>query len=211
MSEPLITDPVLFTAEELSLVADEKFFLAKARIMKKVRTMLDQLHAAIQAEITGVELLAPAGFNAAACQFVKGEHLDDFPYQYLDFPKYFAGAEKLTFRSLFWWGHHFIFALLLEGEQLPRYKQNLINRFSDLADRQLCLSLGPSLWEWKHGTGYTLEITRRRKSEGAAVLGGRQFFTVARFVPPDDQLVKEGRLIETGRRVFRSMLSIITP
>jgi hypothetical protein len=205
-----VNDPVLFTPEELSLVADDKFFLAKARIMKKVRTMLDRLHAELREELSGLELLAPEGFNPAACQFVKGEHLEDYPYQYLDFPKHFAGSEKFTFRSLFWWGHAFVFALILEGEHLLRYKQNLINRFSDVADRQLCLSLGPSLWEWKRGTGYTVEITRERKSEVAAVLSGRQFFKLARFLRPDDPLVREGRLVETGRRTFRTILPIIT-
>ena len=30
-------DPILFTPEELSLIADEKFFRAKTLIMKKVR------------------------------------------------------------------------------------------------------------------------------------------------------------------------------
>lgn len=205
-----MTNPVLFTAEELSLVADEKFFLAKVRIMNKVRAMLEQLHAELREELSGVQLLAPEGFNPGACQFVKGEHLEDYPYQYLDFPKHFAGSEKFTFRSLFWWGHHFVFALILEGEGLLRYKQNLINRFSDLADRQLCLSLGPSLWEWRRGAGYTLEITRDHKSEVAAVLSGRQFFKLARFLQPDDPLVREGRLVETGRRTFRTILPIIT-
>jgi len=205
-----VTDPVLFTPEELSLVADDKFFLAKARIMRKVRTMLDRLHAELREELSELELLAPEGFNSAACQFVKGEHLEDYPYQYLDFPKHFAGSEKFTFRSLFWWGHYFVFALILEGEHLLRYKRNLINRFSDVADRQLCLSLGPSLWEWKRGTGYTVEITRERKSEVAAVLSGRQFFKLARFLQPDDPLVREGRLVETGRRTFRTILPIIT-
>ena len=39
---------IQFTPEELSLIADEKFFRAKARLMKKVRNTLDGLYAALK-------------------------------------------------------------------------------------------------------------------------------------------------------------------
>jgi len=202
---------IQFTPEELSLIADEKFFRAKARVMKKVRNTLDGLYAALKIELAGADLLAPKDFDPTRFQFVKGEHLEDFPYQYLDFPKHFLDENKFAFRSLFWWGHHFVFALILEGEGLLRYKRNLINRYHDVAGRHLCLCLGPSLWEWKRGEGYTLPLTHDRKSEVAAVLSDRPFFKVARFVSPDDPAVSEGRIVEIGRDTFRAVLPIITP
>jgi hypothetical protein len=204
-------EPLQFTTEELSLLADEKFFPAKARIMKKVRDTFELLHAGLKADLAGVELLAPADFDADRFQFVKGEHLEHFPYQYLDFPKHFAGDEKFTFRSLFWWGHHLAFALILEGEKLLRYKQNLINRYHEVAGRQLCLCLSPTPWEWKRGEGYTLPLTHDRKPEVSAVLSNRRFFKLARFIPLDDPAVKEGRLSEIGRDSFRALLPVITP
>ncbi|MER3423352.1 MAG: hypothetical protein C4293_09125 [Nitrospiraceae bacterium] len=207
----MINDSSLFTSGEITLIADEKFFLVKARIMKKVRGLLDDLHVGLGKDLEGVELLAPVGFNRKKFQFVKGEHLEDFPYQYLDFPKHFEGDEKFTFRSLFWWGHHFVFALILEGEGLLRYKRNLINRYHRVAGRQLALSLAPSPWEWKHGEGYTIPLSHDRKSEVSAVLSGRSFFKLARFVPHHDPLIKEGRLVEAGREALRAMLPVITP
>lgn len=203
--------PILFTADELSLLGDAQFFRAKARIMKRVRMILEALHAGLKADLAGLPLLTPPGFDPTKFQFVKGEHLEDLPYQYLDFPKHFAGDEKFTFRSLFWWGHHFVFALILEGEDVRRYKQNLISRYSEVADRRLCLCLGPSPWEWKRGEGYTLPLTRDRRPEVSAVLAERPFFKLARFVPPDDPAVKEGRVAEVGRETFRALLPIIRP
>lgn len=203
--------PVRFTPEEISLVADEKFFPAKARIMKKVRGILDEVHAGLKADLAGVELLAPPDFDVARFQFVKGEHLEAFPYQYLDFPKHFSGEDKLTFRSLFWWGHHVVFALILEGGQLRRYKQNLINCYHEVAGRQLCLCLGPTPWEWREGEGYTLPLTHDRKPEVAAVLSNRPFFKLARFVRLDDPVVIEGRLPQIARESFRTLLPVITP
>ena len=145
-----------FTSDEIALIADEAFFRAKARAMKKVRALLERLYAELKEDLVGTEFLTPPGFDPENVQFVKGEHLEDCPYQYLDFPKHFAGSEKFTFRSLFWWGHHFVFALMLEGGRLVQFKQNLMNRYHTVAGRNLSLCLSPSLWEWKYGEGYEL-------------------------------------------------------
>ena len=201
----------LFTPEEIRLIGDADFFLAKARIMAKVRQALDALHAGLREDAAGISLLSPPGFDAKKFQMVKGEHLEACPYQYLDYPKHFEGDDKFTFRSLFWWGHHVVFALILEGEGLLRYKQNLINRFHQVAGKDLFLSLAPSLWEWKHGDGYTLPLLHDRKSQVSAVLAQRPSFKIARFIPCDDPLIQTGQLVQAGRDTFKSLLPIITP
>ena len=86
-----------FTPDEVRLMADEQFFMQKARIMNKVRALLDELHGALADEIAGAEFVAPSSFDIRKFQFVKGEHLEHYPYQYLDFPKHFDGAEKFRF------------------------------------------------------------------------------------------------------------------
>jgi len=204
-----VTDPAPLTPEELALVADEKFFRAKAAVTPKIRALLEAVHAALKQELAGVPLIAPSGFDPDKCQYVKGEHLENYPYQYLDFPKHFDGDTKFTFRTLFWWGHHVVFALILEGEHLRHYKKNLVDRYRDVADRDLCLCLSPAPWEWKQGEGYTLPLTRDRKPEVAAVLSDRPFFKLARFVLLDDPLIRRGRLVEAGRAALRAMLPVI--
>lgn len=94
--------PLPLTAEERALIKDTSFFRAKAAIGKKVKENLLALHEALKEEIALSSLLAPEGTDLQGGQFVKGEHLQDFPYQYLDFPKFFSHTEKFTFRSLFW-------------------------------------------------------------------------------------------------------------
>lgn len=140
-------DSLLFTEEEAALIADARFFLAKARIMRKVRGLLEALLAELRGEVTKAKLLTPAGFEPDKSQFVKGEHPEDCPYQYLDYPKHFSGDEKFTFRSLFWWEHHVLFAMILEGPLLRRYKKNMVDRFHTFAERDLTLSLAPTPWE----------------------------------------------------------------
>jgi len=209
--ERAAAEPVLFTPEELTLLGDEQFFRAKARIMKKMKAILECVYGGLQNELKGMELLAPEGFNPASHQFVKGEHLEDCPYQYLDFFKHFDGEVKFTFRTLLWWGHHIVFALILEGGHLARYKKNLMNRYGGVADQGLTLCLGSTPWEWKRGEGYTMELTWERKNELQALLDRRSFVKLARFVPFDHQVVREGGVPELGRVTLRQFLPLLMP
>ncbi len=198
-----------FTAVELALLADREFFRKKAKISVKIKQILEDLHQQIEAEIALQPLLAPEGFDSQARQFVKGEHLEDFPYQYVDFPRLYTRETKFAFRSLIWWGHHIVFALMIEGPLITQYRRNLFNRYSEVADRDLCLCLSPSLWEWKSGPGLTLPITRSRRSEIAATLDHRTFFKIARFLPIDDSAVEAGTIVDEGLKAFQAILPVI--
>lgn len=203
--------PMLLTDEETALVADAQFFRKKAVITAKIRAQLEATHKALAQELTSLSLVTPPGFDATVHQLVKGEHLEEFPYQYLDCPKHFAGSNTFTFRTLVWWGHHITCALLLEGAGIPQYKRQFLGRFHQLAGHELELSLAPSLWEWKRGEGYTLPITHNRKAQIAAVLADRSFMKVVRCVPFVDLQIEAGQLAQVVRGTLRSMLPIVTP
>lgn len=199
-----------FSPQEIQRLNDRNFFLDKATISKKIRQLLEELHEIYQHDLAQRQLIVPDQFPLEAFQFVKGEHLENFPYQYLDYPRFYTRETKFAFRTLFWWGHHLIFALILEGGHIRRYKENLINRFSEIADRDVCLCLDNSLWEWKQGPGYTLKLTRERKPEVAAVLANRPFFKLATFIPFEDPLVSSGGIGLKGRQALQSILPVIT-
>lgn len=207
--DPLI-EPTRLTPEERELIRDRGFFRAKAIIGKKVKRILLQLHEALKEELSFSRLLAPSGVDIQIGQFVKGEHLEDFPYQYLDFPKYFSQTEKFTFRSLFWWGHYFVFALILEGPYLERYKSNLLAHYGEVADRGFALLLAPTLWEWKNRPDLLLEIRNENKEEVAAVLDSLPWLKIHKVIEFDSPLFEEGRMVETGREIFRLTKPIIT-
>ena len=200
-----------FTPDEVSLLADAQFFRKKAAIMVKMRGILEATHGALQNELAGVSLVTPPGFNPKTHQLVKGEHLEDFPYQYLDCPKHFDGANKFTFRTLFWWGHYVSCALLLEGAGIKLYKKHIVDRFHQLAGKDLELSLAPTLWEWKRGEGYTLPITHDRKAQIAAVLAERSFVKIICCVLWTDPRVHAGHLSQFSSETFRAVLPVITP
>jgi hypothetical protein len=202
--------PSQFTNEEAALMADQHFFLAKAQIMAKVRRLLEATHATLKEEVASASLATPPDFDPTNRQFVKGESLEFFPYQYLDFPKHFHDSNTFTFRTLFWWGHHVVCALLLEGEGIKQHKVRIVNRFHQLAGQGLELSLAPTLWEWKRGEGYTLPITHDRKAQIAAVLAERTFLKIVRFLPFTDPRIQSGQMPEFSRETFRAILPIVT-
>ena len=205
-----MTPDTRLTPDELSLIRDAQFFQTKALVMTKVRTLLDDMYEGLRAEMAGVSLLAPPDFDPGRHQFVKGEHLEHCPYQYLDYPKYFVGTTTFTFRSLFWWGHHMVCALLLEGPHLKRYKRNVIDRFHSIAGQGLEISLAPSFWEWKRAEGYTLPITHDRKAQVGAVIAERSSLKIARYIPMDQFGAMHTQLSAFGRDTFRSLLPVIT-
>jgi hypothetical protein len=202
--------PSQFTGEEAALMADQHFFRAKAQIMAKVRHLLEATHSALKEEVASASLATPSDFDPTNRQFVKGESLELFPYQYLDFPKHFHDSNTFTFRTLFWWGHHVVCALLLEGEGIKQHKVRIVNRFHQLAGQGLELSLAPTLWEWKRGEGYTLPITHDRKAQIAAVLAERTFLKIVRFLPFTDPRIQSGQMPEFSRETFRAILPIVT-
>ena len=199
------------TEDEWRVFADRDFFRKKALISAKLKYALERLHVALQPELAAHPLLAPNEFEPKAFQFVKGEHLENCPYQYLDFPRYYSRQEKLAFRSLCWWGHHLAFALILEGPLVKQYRLNLFNRFSEVADRHLSLSLSSSLWDWKFGEGFSLNLTHNRRSEIAAALDHRTYFKIARFIPIHNLKADTDEIIHIGVTTFQSILPIITP
>ena len=202
--------PYSFNEEETTLLTDAQFFRKKAKITEKIRGQLEATREALKIELSQCTLLSPPEFDPACMQFVRGEHLEEFPYQYLDCPKHFHGKEKCTFRTLFWWGHHVACAWILEGSLVKQYKKHLIDRFHSIAGRGVELSIAPTLWEWKRGEGYTLPITHDRKAQVAAVVAERSFLKIVRFIALDDPKVQAGELASVSREAFLAMRPIMT-
>jgi hypothetical protein len=207
-----LIDPTLsFTPQERTLIKETSFFQRKAIITQKVKLILLQLHEALKEELATASLLAPEEVDTEVGQFVKGEHLHDLPYQYLDLPKYFSHTEKFTFRSLFWWGHHFVFAMILEGKYHNRYTKNLLENYDVLADQGLHLLLAPTPWEWRNNPEFLLEIRRDNRKMVAATLVFHPWLKIHRFIDFDSPLFENGNLVEEGRTTFRLMKVIVSP
>ncbi len=176
---------------------------------QKVKTLLEQIHLKFKEEIPARGLLVPEGFDPANFQFVKGEHLLNFPYRYLDFPKYFKNKEMLTFRTLFWWGHFFVFALILEGRFLEQYKRNLLTDYHLFSDHGLFILRTKTPWVWRFEAKYLLEIRKDNQEEVTRALASRTFLKIHRYLKFEENAVKEGRVVEEALKTFRLLQSLL--
>ena len=201
--------PDPFALDEVTLLTDSDWFRKKARLTAKVQGLLAVTQTMLADELRDARMVTPPGYDPRTHQLVKGEHLESCPYQYLDHPKHFQGGNAFTYRTLFWWGHHLACALLLEGTEVKLYKKRIVDRFHQIAGAGLELSLAPTLWEWKHGAGYTLPITHDRKAQIAAVLAERRFLKIMRCVPMTDPRVQQGQIAELSRETWRALLPIV--
>jgi hypothetical protein len=200
-----------FSEQERRIIADTDFFPAKAAITDKVKALLSHLREELKQELAVTRLAAPDGLDTTHGQLVKGEHLLDFPYQYLDFPKYFSLDEMFTFRTLVWWGHHIVFALMLNGRDLDRYKEQFLRVYDQLADQELHLLMTETPWEWRRGDDYVLPITRKNRAQVIAAVAARPFLKIHRIVDFDHPAFAEGRLAAEGVATFRLMARIASP
>ena len=179
-------------------------------ITQKVKALLHQLHADLKNELQTDTLLLPDGFNAKSHQFVKGEHLLNFPYLYLDFPKFYTKETMFSFRTLFWWGHYFITAWILSGEHLDQYKNNLLEHYAALAGTGLYLLISDTPWEWRKQVPHVLEIRHDNREEVAAALKTRSFLKIHSYMAFDQCVFSEEGLCEEIIHIFRHTLPIVS-
>ena len=198
-----IDRPVVFSEEEARLIRETRFFEVKAAVTQKVKVLLHQLQHTLQKEIDSAPFPAPPGFDPKNHQYVKGEHLRDFPYLYLDCPKHFKREEMLTFRTLFWWGHFFVFGWILGGADLPRYRRNLLARYDVFSGGEWYLLTADTPWEWRLAPECLLALRPENRDRAAAALAERPFLKLHRYLPLDPALTGEG-VIAAARAAFRS-------
>lgn len=206
-----MTAPVRLTDQERRLLQDTTFFPSKAAIAEKVKHWLMELRDALSREMETGRFLMPDGTDVRQGQLVKGEHLLDFPYHYLDCPKYFSQGEMFAYRTLVWWGHDVVFALILQGHHLERYKANLLAAYDQLADRELSLLMTDTPWEWRRDDTYLLPLRLDNRAVVEGALAGRPFLKLHRHVSFDHRAIIDGLLADEGLATFRLMSIILAP
>ena len=198
-----------FSRDEVEFLKQAGLFAWKERLTERIKKALESLHDALAVRLTPDVLLAPNGMDWTRWQLVRGERLDDRPYAYLDFPQYFTRETKFTYRSMFWWGEGFFFAMILEGNLLDRYRANLETSFDAVADRELALSLSETPWEWR-ATGPTVLPIRTETGDSVmSALRSRTFLKIQRAVSLD-RLSQPDAIVRESLKTFEDLMPVVT-
>jgi hypothetical protein len=198
-----------FSRDEVDFLKQAALFTWKELITKKIRRTLETLHDELAEEIVPEALLVPEGMDFTRWQVVRGERLEDRPYAYLDFPQHFSRETKFTYRSMFWWGSGFFFAMILEGPALEQYRENLLGAYHRFADRGLALSLAETPWEWKREGPGILPILANNRAEVAEAMTTRRFLKLQSCLEFEALAGEPGAIVREGVEVFRLLREVV--
>jgi len=198
-----------FSTDEVEFLKQAALFTWKEQITRKIKRILEALHEELAARLDPSALLAPEGMDFTRWQVVRGERYHDQPYAYLDFPQFFRRDTKFTYRSMFWWGTGFIFAMILEGDALDRYRENLLHSYPRLADRGLALSLADSPWEWALAGPGVLPLRNDNRAAVADALAGRTFIKLQSGLEFDRLAREDGAIIRRAVEIFELLGCVV--
>lgn len=198
-----------FSRDEIDFLKQAALFSWKEHLTRKIKLIFETLHDELAARLDPKTLLAPAETDFSRWQVVRGERFEELPYAYLDFPQYFSRGNKFAYRSMFWWGHGFFFAMILEGEHLDRYRRNLLGAYERLADRGLMLSLAKTPWEWAHRGPNVLALRSDNEREVADALTQRTFLKLQSFLDFDRLLGQEDIVTRRATETFELLRPVV--
>jgi hypothetical protein len=198
-----------FTPEEMRMICDTDFFPAKAEIIRKFHQDFMELRDQLRAECKkSLPAAAPAGTDFETGQMVKGERFHDFPYVYLDFPKFFSKDEMFTFRSFFWWGHSLFFCWFLSGPRLAQYRKNLLTCHETFSHEDIFLSTADTPWEWGLEEPHAVFLDRIGKKRLQDILTGQSFLKLGRSIRLKS-LETPDAIPHEGLRIFHLLRPIV--
>jgi hypothetical protein len=207
--DPLLAGDRPFTQEEVTLLADERFFRTRARMLARLHAAFERLRDRLMIQLSEGTYLAPLGADLSQGHMGRGDYLDDLPYVYLDYPRYFEGEGYFTFRTLFWWGHEISFSLLLGGEYLQEYRQRLLRNLGILEALEVHVSTTETPWDWRRGPGHTMPLAAGEEGTLQRLFRSQDFLKCARFLSFEETEFRENRLDEAALLTFRALEPLI--
>jgi hypothetical protein len=125
-----------FTPEELALICDPTPFELKHAATEKLKALMERIRETYLQCVQPQHTLCPEQTDFLRGQIAKGENYEGYPYVMLDFPKFYGQGEIFTYRTMFWYGHYFIFSLILAGTHLQTYQSAVANAPDSLCRRR---------------------------------------------------------------------------
>ena len=193
-----------FREDECEFISDRAFFDRKLVITEKIRGIYSDLRDHMKEAFRPEAYLVPAGVDYSKGKLSGGDHHFDLPYVYLDFPRLFSREATFAYRSIFWWGHNFLFTLLLTGDLLEGYRERFLRGMDPLLDRGDFIATSLDLWEWRQGEENVQPITAMNRARVADVAGQHPFLKLIRFIPFDHPTLSRGTLAKEGLETFQA-------
>jgi len=199
---------LIWSSHEMEMLSHVEVFLHKPGIMKKGEQYLKALGDGMMRELAQCKLPFPSGTKLEKTQLTRGENHNGFPYLSLDIPQMFSKTEMFTYRTLFWWGHYLGFSLILKGNELSRYADNLLIEKNNSMWSDVYLAAAPTPWEWTRTDQNFKNIHATSGEELRQIIETIEYIKVIRFFPVNDKSFASMDWVETGISTWRDLSRI---
>jgi hypothetical protein len=186
-----------FTPEELALICDPTPFELKHAATQKLKALMERIRETYLRYVQPQHTLCPEQTDFSRGQIAKGENYEGYPYVMLDFPKFYGQGEIFTYRTMFWYGHYFIFSLILAGTHLQTYQRRLQTHLIRFAEEDFLVAKA-ELWDWRRTAFLSL-----RKASASELLPIMQlpFLKLAKVLEPS-VLAHEEKILEEAQKFY---------
>lgn len=138
---------IQFSDSELELMQNANIILMKNGVLKKVKTLLEDLQEQMVQYVPAERAnLRPAYFETPP-KISRGEQYLGLPYLVLDYPRLFRFTGIFAVRTMFWWGHYYSSTLHLSGEYKEKFIRRLEEAYSELSTRNYFISNNQDQWQ----------------------------------------------------------------
>jgi hypothetical protein len=170
---------VKLSAAELALACNADILLTKNSIINKVYELFGHLSEVYNTKIEACDIAGEV--KKKSPKISKGENYQGLPWVMLDYPRYFSGNNIFSIRTMFWWGNHFSFFILLKGAYLPANIAKRIIEITDTDDWYLCTATDP--WEHHFEEDNMIPVKQLTQPEAESIITQNSFLKLGTKIP----------------------------
>jgi hypothetical protein len=198
-----------FSKMELELVNNRLFFETKASVMAKVFDLLNEMSVVLERLIKEHQNIIPDGALSSSPKISRGENYQGFPWMVLDYPRLFSSQQTFAFRTLFWWGHSWIFTFQLSGDCWRQFALVLWEQLPHLANNDYRIACGLNPWIHDPDDSSFLPVSEEIFRNAALMkkLRDQPYFKMAAKWPFEQSDLLECKALEFYNRCLR-LLSV---
>ncbi len=198
-----------FSERELELINEVDLFKHKPTIMKKAESKLESLRHALIEELKVNPTPFPHETDLIKGQIARGENHKGFPFISLDLPQKFSKTEFFTFRTLFWWGHYLGFSLILKGDRLGEYTEQIIKNQNTPEFSTIYLAKNENLWEWEWTQNNFEKISKLKPDIISSLIKNITYIKLIDVITVSDPIFTKMDWSEKGLNSFRNLIKLV--
>ncbi len=136
----------IFSNEDLNFISDKTFFERKAAINNRVTEQLNEIQNTLNMLLQANMEWLPEKVLYSVPKISRGENYRGFPWLVLDYPRVFSSEEVFAFRTLFWWGHSWVFTFQLSGSFYQHFYSSIKATLESFKDDSCKIGIGKDPW-----------------------------------------------------------------